>query len=87
MNYYTGKKENPHWFCRRCASVLGIDLTNLMATRGMENRYTINVSLLLATESSGLMIAQLRMLKDFDLGKLKTREEKRGRDMPPKYEV
>ena len=44
-NYYTATKKNPHWFCRHCASVLGMDLTHLMETvRKAENRCSINVS-------------------------------------------
>ena len=44
VNYYSGIKQNPHWFCRHCASVIGIDLTSLMEQMdGMETRYTINV--------------------------------------------
>lgn len=45
VNYYTAMKKNPHWFCRKCGSTLGTDLTYLMKeVLGMENRCSINVS-------------------------------------------
>ena len=46
VSYYTAMKKNPHWFCRKCGSVVGTDLTWLMKeVFGMENRMTINVSI------------------------------------------
>ncbi|KAK3686923.1 hypothetical protein LTR37_019321 [Vermiconidia calcicola] len=72
MEYYCGAKNNPHWFCRKCGSVVGSDLTHLMTeVLGMENRMTVNV----------------RMLKDYDPDKLMTRKMKFMKNMPPKYEV
>ena len=45
VSYYTGAKKCPHWFCRKCGSVVGTDLTCLMENVfGMENRTTINAS-------------------------------------------
>lgn len=46
VEYYSGAKKNPHWFCNKCGSTLGTDLTWLMKeVFRAENRYTINVRL------------------------------------------
>lgn len=41
--YLCGAGQNPHWFCRRCGSSIGTDLSPLMARFGAEARYNINV--------------------------------------------
>ena len=75
--YYTAQKKNPMWFCRKCASVLITDLTNLMEeVFHTENRYTVNVSDSISVELVVLGFAdsvEVRMLKDFDPDKLQTR--------------
>jgi hypothetical protein len=65
--YLTGRKKNPHWFCKNCGSTLGTDLTWLMENILVdeEPRVTIN----------------LRMLKDIRISELKTERREGMRNM------
>ena len=56
--YLTGRKKNPHWFCKNCGSTLGTDLSWLMENIliNEEPRVTIN----------------LRMLRNIRIRELKT---------------
>lgn len=42
--YLCASKKNPHWFCGKCGSTLGTDISGLMRELGVEERYSINVS-------------------------------------------
>lgn len=46
--YLTGRRKNPHWFCKNCGSTLGTDLTWLMENvlGDEEPRVTVNLRML-----------------------------------------
>lgn len=72
VEYLSGAKMNPHYFCGNCGSVLATDLTVLMRDMlKLPPRFAVN----------------LRMLRDFDRKKLKLRSLKGMKEFGQKYEV
>jgi hypothetical protein len=43
--YLTASGKCPQWFCGKCGSAIGTDLRVLMKKMGVEDRFSINVSL------------------------------------------
>ncbi|KAK5119797.1 hypothetical protein LTR85_007123 [Meristemomyces frigidus] len=70
VEYMFATEQCAQWFCRKCGSAVGTDLSKLMARLGIEERCGVNV----------------RMLKDFDAEKLKVTRNEMARHLPPKYE-
>lgn len=50
--YFYASKTFPIWLCRHCGSVLGSDISPLMQSMGMEDRYTVNVRHYVFVEAS-----------------------------------